>query len=391
MLWCCIMEKSLFLHLTHTDIRSDSRVLKELEAISSEFQHNSILGVGVIDQREEHKGDIDLSVNIKLVRLLSRKLRFLPGVIRHTLTLLELTVKMVYVGLKNKPKIIHCHDTLVLPVGVMIKLFSGAKLIYDAHELESDRNGLTPFLGKATLFVEKKLWRFVDALIVVSPSIKQWYTSNVGPKNITVILNSPEFMADQVESGSCYLHRKFNIPMSEKIFIYIGIVGLGRGVELILESFARADVSSHVVFLGYGDLVDEVKKYSVKCSNIHYHPAVPHKEVVSIAQSASVGLCLVENVSLSDYYCLPNKLFEYAFAQIPVLASDFPDIREMVDKYGLGECSGLKASEVFTAIKKIENTKVLSKIDAEELSELSWSAQAGKLVVLYKNLIGYTG
>ena len=46
-------------------------------------------------------------------------------------------------------------------------------------------------------------------------------------------------------------------------------------------------------------------------------------------------MCLIQNVSLSDYYCLPNKLFEYCFAEIPVLASNFPDISQTVEKYDL--------------------------------------------------------
>ncbi|MBK9624803.1 MAG: glycosyltransferase [Rhodocyclaceae bacterium] len=71
-----------------------------------------------------------------------------------------------------KPDVVHCHDTLVLPLGVIVKLFTRATLIYDAHELESDRNGLTELQGRLTLWVERWLWQFVDALIVVNPSIQ---------------------------------------------------------------------------------------------------------------------------------------------------------------------------------------------------------------------------
>jgi hypothetical protein len=69
-----------------------------------------------------------------------------------------------------------------------------------------------------------------------------------------------------------------------------------------------------VVFLGYGELSQDLKRLAAEHPNIHVHDAVPHSQVVPIAQSADFGLCLVQDVSLSDYYCLPNKLFEYYFA-----------------------------------------------------------------------------
>jgi glycosyltransferase involved in cell wall biosynthesis len=117
------------------------------------------------------------------------------------------------------------------------------------------------------------------------------------------------------------------------------------------------------------------------------HDAVPHEKVVSIAKSADIGLCLIQNVCLSYYYCLPNKLFEYCFAEIPILASDFPDISQTVNKYNLGICTNLDVNEIYEAIKNLENKKELPKINADELYELSWDAQEEKLIKLYDGLI----
>ena len=60
-------------------------------------------------------------------------------------------------AIRQKPDLIHCHDVLVLPLGVIVKLITRAKLIYDAHELESDRNGLSKFDGFLTLHFERLL------------------------------------------------------------------------------------------------------------------------------------------------------------------------------------------------------------------------------------------
>lgn len=374
------------LHLTHTDINSDSRILKELESLSKN-QKIRIIAIGVNMNEETKKYKKIENVNIHSINLNSRKLIFFAPFIMHSLSVIELTSKMIFSSVKSKPSIIHCHDTLVLPLGVIVKLLTGSKLIYDAHELESNRNGLSKTLGKITLFVEKLLWRFVDKLIVVSPSISKWYQENIGIKSTEIIMNSPILNNLVTQNDKIYFRKKFNIPNNSKIFLYIGILAEGRGIDLIVDAFKREDLSSHLIFLGYGQLKDELLDLSKRYHNIHIHDSVSHDQVVSIAKSADIGLCFIQNVSLSDYYCLPNKLFEYAFAEIPVLASNFPDIAMIVGKYNLGKCSELDSKSIYYSIKEFELLDSLPKINESDLSDLSWDAQEKKLVKLYEDLI----
>ncbi|MGJ0308717.1 glycosyltransferase [Aliarcobacter cryaerophilus] len=375
------------LHLTHTDINSDSRILKEMKSISKYANNYKVFGVGVILEEEEHKTKKYENIEIFSIKLISRKWKFLPTFLRHFLSLIELSFKMIFKAIKLKPDIVHCNDTMVLPLGVLVKIISKSKLIYDAHELESNRNGLGKNLGRMTLFCEKFLWKFVDKLIVVSPSIKEWYNKHIGFKDSEVIMNSPILEEENISCDKYYLRKKFNIPDNEKIFIYIGILGKGRGIDLILNSFKNnSDLTSHIVFLGYGELKDQLLNESKRYKNIHLHDAVPHEDVVSVAKSADIGLCLIENVSLSDYYCLPNKLFEYAFAQIPILASSFPDIKQVIDNFNLGKYTDLNENSIYKAIKQYENEKELVKIDSLKLYDLSWQAQEEKLFKLYNNL-----
>lgn len=375
------------LHLTHTDINSDSRILKEMNSIVNINSYIKVKGIGVSLDEETHKTKENDKLEIYSIKLKSRNWRFLPTILRHTCSLLELTSKMLFKAIKLKPQIIHCNDTLVLPLGVILKIFTGAKLIYDAHELESNRNGLSKTLGKMTLFVEKLLWKFVDKLIVVSPSIAIWYQENIGEKVTEIIMNSPVLKISNDEVDKSYFRKKFNISDGSKIFLYIGILGEGRGIDLIVEAFKDNELKSHLIFLGYGELKDKLINLSKKYENIHVHDAVPHNEVVSIAKSADVGLCFIQNVSLSDYYCLPNKLFEYAFAEIPVLASNFPDISMVVEKYNIGKCSDLDSESIYNSIKEFEQIEELPRINASDLYDLSWSAQEEKLVKMYKDLI----
>lgn len=377
------------LHITHTDINSDSRILKEMLSIANMNSDNKVKGIGVSINEEAHKTKRDEKLEIYSISLKSRNWRFLPTIIRHILSLIEIASKMIFKAINLKPHIVHCNDTVVLPLGVIIKLLTGSKLIYDAHELESNRNGISNILSKITLWTERLLWRYIDKLIVVSPSICTWYQEAIGSKQTEIIMNSPVINNYNSDAKDCksYFRNKFNIPDGSKIFLYIGILGRGRGIDLILEAFKKGGLSSHIVFLGYGEFKDRLVELSKEYQNIHVHDAVPHNEVVSIAKSADVGLCFIQNVSLSDYYCLPNKLFEYAFAEIPVLASNFPDISVVVEKYNLGKCSDLNSESIYNAIKEFELMKELPKIKANDLYDLSWGSQEEKLVRLYEDVI----
>lgn len=357
----------------------DSRILKEMGALHA--RGYSVAGLGVKMEEGTKPDNIDFDTEIDSIFLQSRKLLFLPQTLRHIITLFELFAKMLPRAINLKPDIIHCHDTLALPIGAIAKLFTGSKLVYDAHELESNRNGLSALQGWLTRVVEKLFWPSVDALIVVSPSIEAWYSSNIGPKLSTVILNSPVYDSNE-SSGGDYLRIKFEIDENVNIFIYVGILGAGRGIELIVDVFKRSEIKSHVVFLGYGSLRDELKALSAIYPNIHLHDAVPHSQVVPIVRSASYGLCLIQNVSLSDYFCLPNKLFEYCFAGVPVLASDFPDIRLVVDQYNIGVYCGLDSDSILKLIKNLEVQPRNLKFN--DLQPLSWQAQEKKLIELYE-------
>lgn len=369
------------LHLTHTDIRSDSRILKEMEA-ASEAGYD-ISGIGI--QLNEGGKNVNLDkYDIVTLNIHSKRLTFLPKVLRHFFTFVEFFSKSFFFALKIKPDIVHCNDTLVLPIGLFVKFFTRSKLVYDAHELESDRNGLTRFLGKATFLVENLSWKYIDTLIVVSPSIEAWYKDKLGDKRTAVVLNSPVYNVD-FEPNKEYLRNKFCVPENKKIFLYVGILGPGRGIDIVLDVFKERN-NSHLVFLGYGEYSEKLKELEEKYDNIHVHDAVEHNKVVEISSSADVGLCLIQNVSLSDYYCLPNKLFEYAFSGVPVLASDFPDISKVVAEYRLGMCVELSVESIRAGVERLEKVDFCFIKNNVDLNRLSWGAQAEKLVNLYSKL-----
>lgn len=374
------------LHISNTDIKVDSRICKELNALS-ELSGVQIFVVGIPQNNEV--GEIDLlGAKYLKLRLVSRRLKLLPRAIRYFFELIEFTYKTVMGSRRITPSIVHCHDTFALPAGWIIKMTLGCQLVYDAHELESNKNAQNAMLSYSTLLIEKFCWKQVDLLISVSDSITDWYMRNLGNKSSVLILNTPVIAEDvasdlDVQGPGNYFHKRYLIPTDNLVFVYLGILGPGRGIEICLDAFAEGPKDAHVVFIGFGPFERKIIDHAERHTNIHFHQAVPHDQVVPLVRSADYGLCLVENVSLSDFYCLPNKLFEYCFARLPVLASSFPEISRMVEKYSLGVCCNPDRDSVRTALGLLTGRRPTR--PTSDITALSWETQASRLRSVYQN------
>ncbi len=372
------------LHLSHTDIRHDSRILKQLKALGS--LNKNIVGIGVNSLELDKNVHSNDQIKIVTLELFTKKIKFLPRFFRHIFNFGELNFKLISYLIKFKPSVVHCHDTTVLPIGVVMSFFYNYTIIYDAHELESNRNGQGKFFSSVVFYLEKILWKRIDIFISVSDSIIEWYNTKLGPKKSCLILNSPDIKIienHKNDENAYYFHNLFNINKDRKIFIYLGIIGEGRGIHKYIEVFKNNSFNADIVFVGYGELTNYVKESSEIFKSIHYHNPVKHDEVVSLVKSADYGLCFIENISLSDYYCLPNKLFEYAFSGLTIIGSDFPEIRKVVQDYNLGYTTKPEVSNMISLISTVVDKP---KVEFKNLYELSWPAQVEKLLNIYSNL-----
>lgn len=375
------------LHISNTDISTDSRILKEINSIRKHL-NIEVTVIGVPDNSSF--SNIGLTnVRYKKINLLARSLPFLPRPIKYFFEMIEFTIKVLFFSLTYKPHIIHSHDTFALPAGWLSKKIKFSYLIYDAHELESDKNGQNLILSKVTLFIEKICWSNIDLLITVSEEIRIWYLNHFTNKNSIVVLNSPIIDTTQSTDRSSpnsksYFIDKYNLESDSIIFIYLGYFSKGRGINICLEAFSKSYSRNHVIFIGSGDLADTIKDYSIKYKNIHIHPPVSHDSVVNMVKNANWGICLLENVSLSDYYSLPNKIFEYSFSGLNIIASNFPSMKNMIEKYSLGLTCNPDLNSLNHLLSKISEYKRIDK--HSDLYELSWGFQEKILIKAYRGL-----
>jgi glycosyltransferase involved in cell wall biosynthesis len=377
------VKKIMF--LTSTNIKTDARILRAMKALSDSKLDFKLIGVGFKDDKEGHESkQIDnLTLNHKILHL---NFLFFPNFFRRLINLIEMNVKFLVSIINYKPSIVHVNDYHPLPATLVYGFFKKIKIIYDAHELESNKAGLGEFSSKLIFTLEKKAWKHVSLFINPSYSATEWYMNTFGRVPNLVIYNTPEKNYIDGNLNSDYLRNKFRIPENRLIFIYVGILNYGRGIDLLLNTFENNEVNSHCVFLGYGPYSDLIKERSNSNFKIHYHEPVPHEEVTSLISSADVGLAMIENISLSAYFCAPNKLFEYAFSDLYVVASDLPEMSRLITKHNLGDLISDEPESLLNKVKELEQKDTL-KIERFNLYELSWEYQSGLLIDAYRGLI----
>lgn len=359
---------------------NDSRVLKEAQSLKSAGFDITIAAVHepLLKEEETLSG-----IDIKRI-----KLKFTPN---GSYGSRFINLEYLFNILRNFKSIdiYHCNDLNTLFVGVFIKLLinRNSKIVYDAHEYETERAGFSKLQKTYAKLLEKFFIKYVDLVITVSESIANDYIKLYNIKKPTLVMNCPKF---KDTSKSNIFRDKFGISQDKTIFLYQGLLTQGRGIEILLEYF-KNEKNNVIVFMGHGKLTGKVLSYSKKYpNNIYLHPSVPLDEVISHTASADFGIALIENICLSYYYCMPNKLFEFLMAGLPVIVSNSIEMKNFVNKNQVGiamntnNIEGLK--EAINNIISLDKNKLIENVNNIKKS-YSWEEQEKILINEYK-LIG---
>ncbi|MEN6508295.1 MAG: glycosyltransferase, partial [Smithella sp.] len=249
---------------------------------------------------------------------------------------------------------VNCHSLSVLPLCAVLKIRHKAKLVYDTHELETETANSAGFRKLLAKMTERVLVPFIDKVVVVNSDIARWYQNHYRLEGkISIIQNVPYRRNLNLYRSRAFRDR-FGIGDEDIIFLYQGVLSAGRGISLLLDVFSQLDKSKHLVMLGYGPLAGCIQEYEKKRDNIHYHKAVPPGDLNELTSSADVGLSVIENICLSYYLCLPNKIFEYLNCGLPIIVSGFPGMGGFVDKYRCGWKVDVSRDSIYAIIHSIQ-------------------------------------
>ncbi len=286
----------------------------------------------------------------------------------------------------RKTQVVHCHRAQTLYIGVLLRIISlgTKKLIYDAREYESDVSYHSSFENRLNSLVEAIAFKFTNKVITVSPAIAQAYVKKYSIIKPTVIMNCPKQVMLQKKSDN--FRHLFNLTKDQRVYLYQGRLSYGRGIDYVLKTFESLTSKDVVVFMGDGPLTEKVQLAAKVYANIFYHPPVLPEELIQVASSADIGLCLIEPVSQSYEMCLPNKYFEYSMSLLPIIVSNRIELSRFVSDHKNGLIVNLEnEDDLMNRVLQISDSDIAMMSSASQClaKEYHWEAEAEKLLDVY--------
>lgn len=376
------------IHVYNQGLHHDVRTRRYGQALTDRFSNLEFHLVGQRLLPADQLSQI-LSERFRIVRLrflfLGKNSSFFK-VMNFTLWLLNV---LFYILKQKKVKIISAHSLKVLPVCVIASVLKGAKLLYDTHEIETHTTSNKKIISLLT-WMEKICILKVQEIIVTSPGHYLWYKDKYKVP-VLLVRNCPSIKEKPGSNlGAEYdLRKMLGLSNEDFLYIYIGVINVSRGMNVILESFQHCEKKNHILFLGFGD-VNPIIKLSEQNLNIHYMKPVPPMELVNYISTADVGIHMMDSSNLNHKKALPNKPMQYMAAGLPCIVSDVEVMAGLVR----GANSGWIVNEgnVGYLTNLINNLK---RKDIEEHalnSQLwfinnNWELESLKLTKLYEQLI----
>jgi glycosyltransferase involved in cell wall biosynthesis len=334
--------------LVRNAVSHDARVLRAARVAERTLGASALI-VGVATSSAP-AGEAEVE-GVRVLRLKARGRA--PGArCRRALSGASFAWQALKLARRERPALVQANDWNTMWCGLAIKLTCGARLVYDSHELWADRNGRWEWrpwlLASEALFV-----RGADTVLTASPGYADALARRYRIPRPTVVRNIPEVArnghapTDLARNG--HAHPDPDVPPLAAALaqehppcvMYVGGLMPGRGLEQTIDALALTE-GIRVRMIGPGSpayrtsLIERAQAAGVM-ERLQIEPPVPPAYVPALLGEALAGLCLIQPVCRSYELTLPNKLFEYAAAGVPVLASDLPVIAAVVRGNGLGE------------------------------------------------------
>lgn len=363
-------------HLFLSPLQGESRLFKELGTAELLFPAERLGTIGLDRGEGPLSGKLQGKYPFERIRLRSVKLpKSLPF---QLVKYIEWTVRAASRAQKSGAEILHCHSLGPLLATVIAAKFGDANILYDAHELESERAGFSRLRSRILATYERFLLSFVEEILVVSPSIREAYDKRFPDKNITLLMNIPKS-----QKGAAHdLRREFGVNDTDFLVMYVGGLVPGRGIELLLDAFSGIGEKFHLVFMGNGPMESAIKEHEYR-GNIHLKRAVAEQDVVPTIECADLSFSVNNCDSLNHQYSLPNKFFQSLMAGVPVMVNT-----QNVDMLAVGSDTGMVYGVAYDVGAIREFIRSFKNRESPRAAQnFSWEGQESILISAYNRLL----
>jgi len=245
-------------------------------------------------------------------------------------------IRLFFYLLIKKTDFLFANDLDTLLPNIIISKLKRKPLVYDSHEYftevpEIQNRKIVKFVWQS---IEKICLSNLTSMITVNNSIAKLYNSKFKIK-VDVVRNVP--LKTNIERKS--YRAELNLPKEKFIIIIQGAgINIDRGAEEALETIKNID-NSILLIVGQGDVVPFLKAKVEKenlSNKVIFVVSQPLSQLYKYTMSSDLGLTLDKPNNINYLYSLPNKLFDYIQAGTPVLASNLPEVANIVNKYNIG-------------------------------------------------------
>ncbi len=353
------------------DLTTDQRVLRTCDCLNE-------MGFEILLIGRMLKDSIEINTPYKTIRF---RLFFNKGFLFYAEYNLRLFFKLLFI----KKELLYANDLDTLLPNFLVSKLSSCKLIYDSHEYftEVPELILRPKIRSFWMTLENFIFPKLKNVITVNQKLAEIYNSKYWVP-VSVIRNVPNTILKNEVKPLGFL------KTDQKVILYQGALNMGRGLELMIDTMPY--LKNYLLILaGEGDLADQLRarvKEKLLSEQVIFLGKLVPEELKNITLQADIGLSLEEDMGLSYRYCLPNKVFDYIHAGIPVLVSKLPLLQDLLTKYKIGEfLTKRNPKSLSAAIERI----ILNKSDyLEEIeraaADLNWENEKKILIELIEKI-----
>lgn len=253
-----------------------------------------------------------------------------------------LNIRLFFLMLFARTDMIFCNDLDTLAAGYLAARLRRLPLVYDTHEYFTGVPELEhrPFVQSIWKRIERWIFPKLKVILTVNDSIAGLYEKEYG-KKLIVVRNIPLLtILPPLEGNRDDEREKLGLSKSLPILVLQGAgINIDRGAEEAVEAMRYVE-EARLLIIGGGDVMPRlnrlVEQYRLE-DRVIFKPRMPYLEMMRHTRLCDLGLTLDKDTNINYRYSLPNKVFDYIHAGIPVLASRLPEVEKIIQGYDVGD------------------------------------------------------